>query len=412
MGTAAELLGDICGERWVRPGEPGDAVAGVAAGVVCSPGEVAQVAETLRACSAHGWRVLPRGSGSKIGWGAPPRGADVVLDLTRLERTLEHTVGDLVVRVQAGARYCDVQRRLAEAGQRLALDSAYPQATMGGLVSTGYSGPLRYLYGTTRDLLIGVTVVLADGTLARSGGKVVKNVAGYDLGKLYTGAYGTLGVIVETVFRLHPLPSASAYVTAAFDSPAGLDDALRTLRAAALVPAAVELARASAGWTVTVLLEGVAPGVADRAERCAGLLGGTVRADPPHGWGGLPGPDGGLLVKVAAEPAAVGRVLEALAGWLEPIDPGYAVSGSAGAGVLYAGAAPPADPDGFHRGLAALRTRLADFDGSLVVLRAPQSVRAGLDVWGPVRGLELMRRIKARFDPDELLNPGRFVGGI
>ncbi|MHB2022468.1 MAG: FAD-binding oxidoreductase [Mycobacteriales bacterium] len=406
-----ERLAGICGEAFVRPAEANDAVAGVPAQVVCLPGQVSEVAEVLRACSRHGWRVVPRGSGSKLDWGAPPRRVDVVLDLSRLNRTLEHGVGDLVVRLQAGARYAEVQRELSAAGQRLALDSPHPQATVGGLVSAGYAGPLRLLYGSPRDLLIGVTVVLADATVARSGGKVVKNVAGYDLGKLYTGAYGSLGVIVETVFRLHPLPAASAYVTATFDSPASLDEAVRELRAAALVPAAVEVASQIPGWNLTVLLEGVPPGVADRAERCAALLGASTSAVPPPGWGELPGPADGVLVKVAAEPAALGQVIAALGEWLGPIDPGYAVAGSV-AGVLYAAASQPTDIDAFHRSLAALRTRLADVDGSIVVLRAAQSLRAGLDVWGPVAGLSLMRRVKAQFDPDGVLAPGRFVGGI
>ena len=151
--------------------------------------------------------MIPRGGGTKLGWGNPPMRADVVLSTARLNRVVEHAWADLTVTVEAGCTIQNLQKTLAEHGQRLALDPLWPErATVGGILATNDSGALRLRFGALRDLIIGVTLALPDGTLAKSGGKVVKNVAGYDLPKLVTGALGTLGVITRAVFRLHPLP--------------------------------------------------------------------------------------------------------------------------------------------------------------------------------------------------------------
>jgi glycolate oxidase FAD binding subunit len=334
-----------------------------------------------------------------------------VLDLTGLDRVLEHAAHDMVVRAEAGVRFADLQKQLAAAGQRVALESAYPDATVGGIVATGSAGPSRYLYGTPRDLLIGVTVVLSDGTVARSGGKVVKNVAGYDLGKLYTGSFGTLGAITAVTFRLHPLPAARQFVSAAFDRPAELAGAVSRLKRSQLVPTAIEVERTGSCWTLTVLVEGVAAGVERRAGNAARLIGGEPAAEPP-GWATLPKPPGGSLVKLVAEPAAVAECLTWLDRETGGVDAAYSLRGSAAVNVLYAGVSAAAEPGALRAALAAVRERLAGRDASLVLLSAPDAVRAGFDSWGPVKGLELMRRVKREFDPAGTLAPGRFVGGI
>ena len=154
-------------------------------------------------------RVVARGAGSKLSWGNPPTNVDLVMDMSGLDAVLEHAAGDLIVRVQPGLRLAKLQDALSSAGQRLAIDEVVPGSTIGGIIATGLSGPSRLLHGAVRDLLIGVSVVRADGVTARSGGRVVKNVAGYDLCKLYTGSYGTLGIITEAIFRLHPTPEAT-----------------------------------------------------------------------------------------------------------------------------------------------------------------------------------------------------------
>ena len=181
-----------------------DAISGVVPSFVASPASTEEASALLRAAAEHGLTVVPRGGGTGLGWGAPPASCDLVLDMTAMDQVLEHAAWDLVARVQAGATMGHLASVLASAGQQLAID-APADATVGGVVATGTAGPRRFRYGAPRDLLIGITVVRADGVVARSGGKVVKNVAGYDLGKLFSGSQGTLGLITEATFRLHPL---------------------------------------------------------------------------------------------------------------------------------------------------------------------------------------------------------------
>jgi glycolate oxidase FAD binding subunit len=173
---------------------------------VAHPTSTAEVAEVLRDAASRGLTVVARGRGTKMSWGLPPTSADLVVDLSGLDRVLDHQAGDLIVDTQAGARLSDVQDVVGKERQRLVLEETVPGATVGGTLATNASGPQRVLFGTARDLLIGITVVRADGIVAKAGGRVVKNVAGYDLGKLMIGSYGTLAVITEAVFRLHPLP--------------------------------------------------------------------------------------------------------------------------------------------------------------------------------------------------------------
>jgi glycolate oxidase FAD binding subunit len=203
----------------VSDASPADAVAGVRPACVAYPGTVEQAAGVLRAAASLGMTVVPRGSGRRISWGPPPARCDVVADMTQMNHIIEHAAGDLVVRAETGVLLGQLSKVLTEKGQRLALD-APAAATVGGVVATGTAGPLRLRYGTPRDLLIGITVVRPDGRVAHSGGKVVKNVAGYDIGKLYAGSLGTLGLITEATFRLHPLAAMSAYVTRHYDDAA------------------------------------------------------------------------------------------------------------------------------------------------------------------------------------------------
>src|SRR6266516_3027627 len=212
-------------------GTADDAVAGVVPSFVAAPASTAEAAALLRTAAEAG-----------LTWGTPPPRCDLVVDLRSMDQVVEHEAGDLVARVQAGATIGQLSVALAAAGQQLALDVP-AEATVGGVVATGTAGPRRFRYGTPRDLLIGITVVRADGVVARAGGKVVKNVAGYDLGKLFAGSHFTLGLITEATFRLHPLPAAVAWVTAEF-GPAARAGAVAAVAAAAgspLVPSAVEL---------------------------------------------------------------------------------------------------------------------------------------------------------------------------
>src|SRR2546429_9290661 len=202
----------LVGNEYVRAETAADGVAGVPPKLVIEPGAERELAEILRLSNEAGLAVIPRGNGTKLGWGNPPTRADLILSTTRLNEIIEHAWADLTVTVEAGCTIQRLQETLAEHGQRLALDPLWPEkATIGGVLSANDSGALRSRFGALRDLIIGATIALPDGTLASSGGKVVKNVAGYDLPKLVTGALGTLGVITRAVFRLHPLPLNSHF---------------------------------------------------------------------------------------------------------------------------------------------------------------------------------------------------------
>ncbi|RCV50063.1 FAD-binding oxidoreductase [Marinitenerispora sediminis] len=421
-GGAAEAAGRALagaapdGGAAVRPGTPADAVGGVRPAYVAAPADPAAAAAVLAVAAEHALTVVPRGNGTKIDWGGPPRDCDLVLETTSLTG-IEHAVGDLVVRAGAGVPVADLQAALGSAGQRLAVDTVVPGSTVGGMVATGLSGPRRILHGPVRDLVIGMTVLRADGVAARSGGAVVKNVAGYDLGKLHTGAYGTLGVIVSVTFRLHPVPPALRLLRAAAPGP----EALREWAAAVLhsptAPSAVELDWPPEGDPeLAVLLEGAAAGLDARGAAVAAVL-----PEPPHhadalppGWGELPGAPGDTLLRVVAPPPEAVRAAAVLrdAGRARGIL--AAVRGSLGTGVLHAAVPADAPPEAVAAVVAAARAALAGAPGGAVTVphAAPPVRAAGLDLWGEVPGAALMRAIKDRFDPGHRLSPGRLMEGI
>jgi glycolate oxidase FAD binding subunit len=387
-----------------RPGAPEDAVGGVVPREVLRPGSVAEVAEVMKAAAADGRTVVPVGGRSKLSWAAPPSSCDLVLDTTGLDRVVEHVAGDLTVVAEAGVRLASLQEHVGRAGQLLGLDPADDGATLGGVVSANASGPRRLRYGTVRDLLIGTTVVLADGTVANAGGKVVKNVAGYDLGKLYTGAHGTLGVVVSTTWRLHPVPPARRVVTVDLPEAAAAGPLAVRLARSTLTPSAVELLGTAGGpGRLVVVFESIAESVTAQAQAAVALLdGGTESDSVPAGFGQRPGGADDVLLRLAYVPAALAQVLAALPA-------GSGVAASAGTGVCYA--AVPADSA--VDVLPRIRTTLGPHDGTAVVLHAPDAVRDRLDHWGPVGdALDLMRRVKDQFDPGHRMSPGRFVGGL
>ncbi len=374
-----------------------DHVDGVPACWVARPSCTGEVSAVLRAAAELGLRVIARGSGTRLSWGVPPTAVDLIVDTGRMAAVLAHTAGDLVVTVQAGLGMVDLQEALAPHRQRLALDGA---GTVGGTVATAAAGPLRYRYGSPRDLVIGITVVLADGTIARSGGTVVKNVAGYDLAKLYTGSLGTLGVITEVVFRLHPLPEARRWVTVPALDAVHAAAAIAAVRASQHDPIALEVDRdaTSGGVSVGVAVEGVSAGIEARAHAVADLLGAAAVTEQPPDWWGQP--PRSPYATVTCEPTGLAELFTAAPG---------ALRGSAGAGVLTAGLK---DGDRLGAELAQLRKLAIRHGGSVVLRCAPPHRKAVLDVWGPVPALGLMRRLKDQFDPEHRLAPGRFVGGI
>ena len=406
-------------------------VDGVAPRFVAWPRSVSEASQVLRAAAADGLAVTFAGGGSKLGLGNPPERADLVVLTGGLNQVLEHAAGDLVVRAQAGVRLADLQAALAPAGQQLALDPPEPRATLGGVVAANASGPRRLRYGTVRDLLIGVTVVLADGTVAKAGGKVVKNVAGYDLAKLFCGSLGTLGMVAEVIFRLHPVPAAASVVTLQVNGPQEAGQAMRRLTRSTLEPSAAELTVDEWGWPgrLTVVFEGIQPGVEAQAAAAAELLG-QVGEAAVAGAGGTeaalsqlgarPFEKTELALKATCPPADLPVVLDRLRGGSLRWIGGLSVHAHAGTGVLWLasgireGDLRPDDPaPRLTRWITETREALAARGGSLVVVKAPPHLKREVDVWGPpTDAVGLMRRVKERFDPDRRLSPGRFVGGI
>jgi len=399
-----------------------DAIGGVVPSFVAFPASTEEASALLRAAAAFDLAVVPRGAGTGLGWGPPPSACDLVIDLQAMDQVLEHAAGDLVARVQAGATIGHLASVLASAGQELVLDVP-ADATVGGVVATGTAGPRRFRYGAPRDLLIGITIVRADGVVAHAGGKVVKNVAGYDLGKLFSGSQGTLGLITEATFRLHPRPAVAAWVTADYglSGRARVAAAVAAAAGSALVPSAVELAWSAAFLRMGVLLEGTESGVTERVSRMSELIasaGGTptvARSEGPfRSWD---------LVPAAGSPAAVVRVsfwLSRLADVLEALAAAGAsaglrpmVSGPAGAGMLYACLDPGVSEEDTIRFVRTLRDRLglsSEPRGSVAVLAAPPAVITAAGAYGPVPGEALMRAVKNQFDPGHRMFPGRLGG--
>jgi glycolate oxidase FAD binding subunit len=428
--SAPSVPAELTSAGEVTPARESDAVAGTPARYVAAPASTPEAAAVMKAAAALGLSVVPRGTGSKLSWGSAPTVCDLLIDTGKLGQVISHEAGDLVVSVQAGVQLTALAEVLDAAGQRLALD---PPAlgTIGGLIATNAAGPLRFRYGTPRDLLIGITVVRADGTIAHSGGKVVKNVAGYDLGKLFAGSYGTLGLITEATFRLHPKPAAATVVTMTSPDPQSAAAAALAAASSQLAPSAIELDWPSnaAPVTVGVLLEGDEASVQERASRMQSLLTDEREAGRPS-VGAFPAfwrrrTDGSpaLMVRVTCWPAQLANALTAIraAAAGQQLDP--SISGSAAAGVLQVELGPNAPASAAAAFVTALRSGLsalaAPADGawpgastSVVVVSAPPEVRSQVDMSGAVPALALMQSVKDQFDPEHRMAPGRAPGGI
>jgi glycolate oxidase FAD binding subunit len=424
-------LAAVLGQEQLRAATAADAVDGVAPRMIAEPGTAEELARCLRWARGAGLKVTPRGGGTKMGWGNPPAACDLLLSTARLNRVREHAWADMTVIAEAGCRVADLQQALAEHGQRLALDPLWPErATIGGILSTNDSGSLRLRYGSLRDLIIGITVALPDGTLAKSGGKVVKNVAGYDLAKLFTGALGTLGVIVQAIFRLHPLPRETRSLTFG-GTPAALNQLLLSILASRLTPTGLQLRAAPGGARLDVRFDGTAAGIQAQIDQVDQLrqLAAPVSAPadaPADVWtshqaiwdGAAPALVARLSVlpaRIAAACALIERAAAARSlAWqmvVQGVGAGYVrLAGNEG------------DEPALRATLLELREELASSGetkgetqpgGTIVALGCPLAVKRGLDVWGPAADAQpVMVRIKQRFDPDGTLSPGRFLGGI
>jgi glycolate oxidase FAD binding subunit len=372
-----------------------------------TPASATETAALLAAAAREVRSVRFVGGGTKLAWagGAAP---DLEISTRALGRIVEHNVGDLTASIGAGARVADVQARFAAEGQTLALDAPIGEdgaATVGGVLATGDSGPLRHRYGAPRDLVLGMRVALSDGTLARSGGKVIKNVAGYDMGKLFTGSFGSLGAIVEVVVRLHPLPTARATLVAASDDPAALAQGALALAHAPLELDALDVEWGGGRGALLARFAGSTAGkraadVARKLGRADGLAPEIVERDEPL-WASQRArqrSNDEMVVRVSGLPDRLEWVLRTVTRL------GGSMVGRAGLGLSWLRL--PVSPEDAAAVLEDLRRELAP--SPCVVLDAPAAVRDRIDAWG-VRDpalLALSRRVKERFDPGGICAPG------
>ena len=415
-----EELRKVVGTDNVREAAPEDSVEGVEPSFVVEPGSVEEVSELMQLASREGLAVSPRGGATKTHLGDPPASLDLVVSTARMNEIIEHVPGDQVVRVQAGVRLEDLQERLSGSKQMLALDPPERGATIGGVVAANSSGPRRYRYGTVRDLIIGITVVLQDGTVAKAGGKVVKNVAGYDLSKLFTGSLGTLGIIATANFRLHPIPEAARTVAVEVGSPEDAARAAQAIVHSQVEPTAVELHYGEDARLLTVLVESIQAGVEAKAETASFILRpfGKVRAlseEEAEHLGPLQPPavgDDEAAVKIAAPPAGLADVLGSVLAAAERRGLAHPrITGHAASGVTFVGFS--GDEEGGSHFVEELREIWVRKGGSVTLHRAPLALKQRVGTWdngGDYLGL--IRRIKEKFDPRGGMNPGRFVGGI
>jgi len=417
-------LAAIVGSDHLRPATPADAVDGVPAQMVITPASADELARALRVANAAGLSVVPRGGGTKLGWGNPPRRADLILSTARLDRVLEHAWGDMTATVQAGCTVEHFQRTLAEHRQRLALDALWPKrATIGGMLAANDSAALRVRFGALRDLIIGITLALPDGTLAKSGGKVVKNVAGYDLPKLATGSLGTLGVITEAVFRLYPLPRDVCSMSLTSASTDTLCQIVLAVQDSRLAFTGLQLRAESEGPPqLDVRFEGTTAGIQAQVNQLLQLAKYATQVDiPPNApdiwkarealWTGT---EPALIAKFSVLPSQLSSFCGLVARVAQPLGLTWRLVGQGfGVGFLRLEAQREQNEAALVSAVGSLASELEQLAGTLVVLHCPPAMKVGLDVWGSSGDAQpLMLRVKEQLDPAGTLNPGRFIGGI
>lgn len=396
--------------------------------VLVYPHSLVELAAVMACAHQQQWRILPCGSGSKLGWGGLPKSIDLAISTARLNQVIDHAVGDMTLTVEAGARLVDLEAPLAQQQQWLAMDPAYgDQATLGGVVATADIGALRQGYGPVRDRVLGLTWVRHDGQIARAGGRVVKNVAGYDLMKLMTGSYGTLGMIAQLTLRLYPLPDTAktVVITAGAEDISGL---VRRVRASALTPVAldlwspalVEVLGLPPGYGLAARFQSLAAGVEEQIALLQSMVppAGQVevlaqtQADPL--WRGASAALYGSPAQLPALVAKVGVPPTAMVSWLAtltslaPHPPLARFHAGSGIGCLRL-----EGQDGAMDLVKTLRSRCHQMGGYLTLHLAPAPLKAAIDSWDyQGQAQSLMGQVKAQFDPQGRLSPGRFVVGL
>lgn len=406
-----------------RPATVEDAILGVKPEAVFEPSTVEEAAQVVRDCARDKKRLAFVGGGTELALGAPPLALDVVLKTTRMSRVIEHAPSDQIVVAEAGLTLAPLQATLAFHRQRLALDPPLPsRATLGGIVAANSFGPRRARYGSARDMIIGISIIRSDGTLARGGGKVVKNVAGFDLQKLMVGSLGTLGLIATVTFRLHPLPEESVTLLLSGRDARQVRALVASIREKQLEPTSVVAVwRGTGGLDIAVRFEGFRAGVTEQADRLRSLLaesGGSSEVLSPtaaisfweeHDSLRTAAP---LLAKLTVLPSSIESLVnEALPPLLAVLErPALVWYATLGIGFV---SGVPREPGAVATAIETVRARLAGGGGTLTLQAAPGAVRERAPVWGASpAALGLMQSVKDRLDPERRLAPGRFVGGI
>lgn len=403
------------------------------AAIACwvAPNTVDELAEVMSCAFQNRWAVLPMGAGSKLPWGGLATAAQVAISTARLNRVIDHAIGDLTLTAEAGTPFAEVRSLLAAQRQCLAITPTYAdRATLGGIVATADTGFSRQRYGGVRDMLIGISFVRSDGQLVKAGGRVVKNVAGYDLMKLLTGSYGSLGIISQVTFRLYPLPETSETVVLS-GSAAAIARSLQVLLASALTPTAIELLASPTAaalnlgqpmglvvrfQSIPISLEQQASQLMQIAEKLdlrGDRLTGEAESDL---WQHLQDQletahtPASVTCKIGVFPANAVTVLDKISHHLDSLELDSLATGlihaGSGLGILRFSAIDPA-------ALLFIRDLCQAHGGFLSILEAPIAWKQQLDVWGYTgNAIDLMRMLKQQFDPNARLSPGRFVAGI
>lgn len=415
------------------------AVDGKAPKTVLSPRSYRELAQDLTLAAKPGSSVTPRGNGTKIGLGNIPRRVDVVLSTLELNEIVEYEPADLVATVQTGMTLKAFQEKLAEKGQFLPLDPPHDTATIGGIIAANDSGPRRLFYGSCRDMVIGMKVATVDGKVIKCGGKVVKNVAGYDMNKLFIGSLGTLGIILESTFRIRPLPETNGTIFAAFPNLDSAADAILQIRGSELLPSAIELVNPALAETIagTLAMPNPRPNgdfvvLVDTEEtkavvtrqltqirsicqnassKYAEILSGETRETIWTTIKNLPeSMDHGLILKLNVLPSMVHDTFALIGEIASEKRWEILILAHAGTGTVYLYLPILSEIEQMEGMILRLRSA---FTGSLVVESAPVILKEKIDVWGDTRSdFRIMKSIKERFDPLSVLNPGRFVGRL
>ena len=442
--SAAAQLADLIGiDALAEPGQLRDyAIGGLLPVAAVRPVDRQGLSAVLSWASRTGSAVYPAGGRTQTQLGNSPAKPGIAVDLRGLNRLVDFQPADLTITAEAGMTIADLHSTLSQEGKYVPIAAPLPsRATIGGTLAAGVSGPLRGSYGLPRDWLIGISVVDSGGTATNAGGKVVKNVTGYDLNRLYTGSLGTLAVITEATFKLAPAPSDWAVVVATFGDRDGAVSAAQKLEGQHYAPLGLHVLNrgaasrigslqtgAGAGYLAVALIGGRPSSVRRRVDGATALWRNNAASlDVHQGDDALrlmdeltdlpanPHASPTVSVRINSPPSALPDIMELSESGLfaSPASGVAADVGFGGGRLLWWGDLSATDATHITGDLRRVQESVSALGGSSIVERCPESAKINLDVWGsPPSGISVMRRLKTEFDPLGILNPGRFIGGL